>query len=240
MKAGTMGLAQGHQPHVRDAAELLQKALASVTAQDIARCFVEAETLPEEVAAELTKQHGKTRFNVAEPDLKALAETVNMLSTNVQGAQKQGSRVVDEEISELLAELNIEPEKPVAGEALAAIQGWATIEDDEEVVEALRLDAVADMTALLAGTNLSTGGDDEEDEQDQGGGGENTGRERRAPRAPPGYEELPSHFGALELAAEDNGNGDAAFYRTKAKMSMIAAHSARRERQTGIRGFVAT
>lgn len=37
MKAGTMGLAQGHQPHVRDAAELLQKAWASVTAQDIAR-----------------------------------------------------------------------------------------------------------------------------------------------------------------------------------------------------------
>ncbi|CAB1096975.1 unnamed protein product [Ectocarpus sp. CCAP 1310/34] len=238
MIVGTMGLAQGHQPHVRDAAELLQKAWASVTAQDIARCFVKAESLPEEMAAELTKQHGKTRFNVAEPDLKALAETVNTLSTSVQDAQKQGSRVVDEEISELLAELNIEPGKPVAGEAVAAIQRWATIEDDEEVVEALRLDAVEDMTALLAGTNLSTGGDDEEDEQDQGGGGENTGRERRAPRAPPGYEELSSHFGALEVAAEDSGNGDAAFYLTKAKMSMIAAHSARRVRQTDIRGFV--
>ncbi|CAB1118976.1 unnamed protein product [Ectocarpus sp. CCAP 1310/34] len=89
------------------------------------------------------------------------------------------------------------------------------------------------MTALLAGTNLSTGGDDEEDEQDQGGGGENTGRECRAPRAPPGYEELSSHFGALEVAAEDSsGNGDAAFYLTKAKMSTIVAHSARRVRQT--------
>ncbi|CAB1103823.1 unnamed protein product [Ectocarpus sp. CCAP 1310/34] len=240
MKAGTMGLAQGHQPHVRDAAELLQKAWASVTAQDIARCFVKAETLPEEMAAELTKQHRNTRFNVAEPDLKVLAETVNTVSTSVQDAQKQGSRVVDEEISELLAELNIEPGKPVAGEAVAAIQGWATIEDEEEVVEALRLDAVEDMTALLAGTNLSTGGDDEEEGQDQGGGGENMGRERRAPRAPPGYEELSLHFGALAVAAEDSGNGDAAFYPTKAKMSMIAAHSARRVRQTDIRGFVAT
>ena len=37
MEAETMGLAQGHQPHVRDAAELLQKARASVTPQDIAR-----------------------------------------------------------------------------------------------------------------------------------------------------------------------------------------------------------
>ncbi|CAB1100439.1 unnamed protein product [Ectocarpus sp. CCAP 1310/34] len=39
---------------------------------------------------------------------------------------------------------------------------------------------------------------------------------------------------------EDSGNGDAAFYLTKATMSMIAAHSARRVRQTDIRGFVAT
>lgn len=37
MKAGTMGLAQGHQPHLRDAAELLKKAWASVTPRDIAR-----------------------------------------------------------------------------------------------------------------------------------------------------------------------------------------------------------
>ncbi|CAB1101512.1 unnamed protein product [Ectocarpus sp. CCAP 1310/34] len=203
MKAGTMGLAQGHQPHVRDAAELLQKAWASVTAQDIAR---DGQHVTHERA-------GRAEAGIPRRG---------------RGDQR------------LLAELNIKPGKQVAGEAVAAIQGRATIEDNEEVVEALRLDAVEDMTALLAGTNLSTGGDDEEDEQDQGGGGENTGRERRAPRAPPGYEELSSHFGALEVAAEDSGNGNAAFYLTKANMSVIAAHSARRVRQTDIRGFVAT
>jgi hypothetical protein len=37
MKAGTAGLAEGHHPHVRDAAELLKKAWASVTTQDIVR-----------------------------------------------------------------------------------------------------------------------------------------------------------------------------------------------------------
>ena len=37
MKAGTAGLAEGHYPHVRDAAELLKKAWTSVTAQDIVR-----------------------------------------------------------------------------------------------------------------------------------------------------------------------------------------------------------
>ncbi|CAB1115493.1 unnamed protein product [Ectocarpus sp. CCAP 1310/34] len=210
MKAGTMGLAQGHQPHVRDAAELLQKAWASVTTEDIARCFVKAKTLPE---AELTKQHGKTRFGVADPDLAALTETVNTLSTSVHDAQQHGFRIVDDEISELFAELDIEPGEPIAEEAVSAIQGWATIEDDGEVVEALRLDAVDEMTALLAGTHVSTGGEEkdegEEDEEEEGGGDENTGRKRRAP---PAYDELSSHFGALEAAAEESGNGDASFY----------------------------
>ena len=70
------------------------------------------------------------------------------------------------------------------------IQGWATIEDDGEVIEALRQDAVDEMTALLAGTHVSIGGE-EEDEQQQGSGDENTGRERRAP---PAYDELSSHI----------------------------------------------
>ena len=183
-----------------------------------------------------TKQHGKTRFHVAEPDLKALAETVNTLSTSERDAQQQGSRIVDDEISELLAELDIEPEKPVAEEAVNAIHGWATIEDDDEVVEALRLDTVDDMAALLAGTHVSTGGK-EKDGEEKGGGDENTGRERRTP---PAYDGLSFHFGVLEAAAEESGNRDAAFYLTKAKMAMIAAHSAKRVRQADMKEFVVT
>lgn len=110
------------------------------------------------MAAELTKQHGKTRCHVAEP-LKALTETVNTLSTNVHNAQQQGSPIEDE-ISELLAELDIEPGKSVGEETANVIQGWATIEDDDEVVEALRQDAVDEMAALLAGTHVSIGGEE--------------------------------------------------------------------------------
>ena len=144
----------------------------------------------------------------------------------MRDAQQQGSRIVDDEISELLAELDIEPGKPVAEESVNAIHGWATIEDDDEVVEALRLDTVDDMAALLSGTHVSTGG--EEEEEEEGGGDENTGRERRVP---PAYDELSSHFSALVAAAEESGNRDAAFYLTKAKMAIIAAHSAKRVRQ---------
>ena len=95
---------------------------------------------------------------------------------------------------------------------------------------------VSYINTLLAGTHVSIGGE-KEDEQPQGGGDENTGRERRAP---PAYDELSSHFGVLEAAAEESGNGDAAFYLTKAKMAMIAAHSAKRVRQADMREFVTT
>lgn len=186
------------------------------------------------MAAELTKQHGKAQVDIAEPDLKALTETVNTLSTSVSDAQQQGSGVVDDEIAELLAELNIEPGKPLGGQAVSALQEWGTIEDDDEVVEALRLDAADDMTALLAGARISSGYD-EDDETEDGGGGENTGRERRAP---PAYGELSAHFGVLESAADESGNGDAAFHLQKAKMAMIAAHAAKGVRQTDMREFV--
>ena len=83
---------------------------------------------------------------------------------------------------------------------------------------------------------MSTGGE-KKDKDEEGGGNENTGRERRAP---PVYDELSSHFGVLEAAAEESGNRDAAFYPTKANMAMIAAHSAKRVRQADMREFVAT
>ena len=63
--------------------------------------------------------------------------------------------------------------------------------------------AQSEMTAQLAGTRVSTGR--EEDEQEDSGD-ENTGL---MGRASPVYGELSSHFGVLEVAAEESGNGDA-------------------------------
>ena len=58
-------------------------------------------------------------------------------------------------------------------------------------------------------------------------------------RAPPDCTELSPHFSVLEAAADDSGNADAAFFLTKAKMAMIAAHFAKRVRQADMREFVA-
>ena len=71
--------------------------------------------------------------------------------------------------------------------------------------------AQSKMTAQLAGTRVSTGREEEDEQEDSGD--ENTGLARRVP---PAYGELSSHFGVLEAAAEESGNGDAALYLSKA------------------------
>ena len=106
----------------------------------------------------------------------------------------------------------------------------------EDVAGGCTAFAVDDMTAQLAGTRVSTVLE-QEGEQEEDSGDENTGLARRAP---PAYGELSSHFGVLEEAAEESGNGDAALYLAKAKMAMIAAHSTKRVRQADMREFVAS
>ena len=111
---------------------------------------------------------------------------------------------------------------------------------DDEVVKAMREDAAEEMAAALAGT-LSLSDSEEEaegqEEEKEDGGDESAERGRDAP---PAYAELSAHFGVLESAAEKSGNADAAHYLSKARMTMILAHAARRTRQADMREFIAT
>ena len=204
------------------------------------RCFVKADTLPVEMVAELTKAHGKARDRIAEPELKALTKSLNTLSTSVQDANLQGSRIEDEELCDLLAGLDLIPGKGADAEATNAIRVWATIEDDDGVVKAMREDAAEEMAAALAGTLSLSDSEEEakgEEEEKEDGGDE---RAERGRDAPPAYAELSAHFGVLESAAEKSGNADAAHYLSKARMAMILAHAARRTRQADMREFIAT
>ena len=111
-----------------------------------------------------------------------------------------------------------------------------TVEDEDDVVKAMRGDAAEEITARLAGTHTDAD-TEEEEEKEEDDGDESTGRGRGAP---PTYPELSSHFGILKRAADESGNGDATFYLSKAWMAIIAAHAAQRTRQADLRGFVAT
>ncbi|CAM9471200.1 unnamed protein product [Scytosiphon promiscuus] len=235
MRAGSVGLAEGHRPHVRDAAELLKKGLASVSARDIARCFVEANTLPLPMEAELSKAHGKARGSVVDPDLKAFADTLDTISTSVHSVQQQGCHVQDEEICDILESLGITPGQPADKAVMKAVRVWGTVEDQEGVVEAMRTDAAEELTASLSG--IVNGGIAEEQEEDDEDGGESSGFGSGAPLP---YSELSPHFGTLERAAQDSGNASAALHLSRARMEMLAAHANKRTRQADLREFLPT
>ena len=130
--------------------------------------------------------------------------------------------------------LDITPGEAASEEAMDAIRVWATVEDEEDVAEAMRADAAEEITARLAGTHVDANSKEEKEEEEDDDD-ESTEPGRGAPFA---YAELSPHFGVLERAAEECGNKDAAFYLSKARMSMIAAHSAKRTCQTDLREFV--
>ena len=116
-------------------------------------------------------------------------------------AGEQGSPVTDTELVDLLANLHIIPGECTYEAAVEAAQVWATVEDYENVVEAMRLDAVDEMTAQLEGTGV--GGLDFTDDEKEDGDDERTGR---GGTVPPYYAEISSSLGLLEREAEEGGH----------------------------------
>ena len=189
------------------------------------------------------EQAGKRKAKAAEG-----AGTGQSKRPNTKGGVLSASRkrlTIQESASrkrlcDLLAGLDLIPGKGADAEATNAIRVWATIEDDDEVVKAMREDAAEEMAAALAGTLSLSDSEEEaegEEEEKEDGGDESAERGRDAP---PAYAELSAHFGVLESEAEKSGNADAAHYRSKARMAMILAHAVRRTRQADMREFIAT
>ena len=130
------------------------------------------------------------------------------------------------------------PKGPGAGKSKARkTKKFLTFEQKVEVLDMLQRKVSHEITARLAGTHVDADSKEEKEEKEEE---EDEDDESTEPGrgAPPAYAELSPHFGVLERAAEECGNTDAAFYLSKARMSMIAAHSAKRTRQTDLREFV--
>ena len=63
----------------------------------------------------LTNAHGKARGHVTDFPVKALKDALNILSMSLRDAQQQGSRVEDEDIREMLANLDITTRSTIKG-----------------------------------------------------------------------------------------------------------------------------
>ena len=105
---------------------------------------------------------------------------------------------------------------------MLAAQTWASIEDQEGVAEAVRLDQAGDVAAALKGWVVegaeSSDSEEEDDDDDEDGGMGGGGAE------PLPYEELSQHFASL-------GN----YLLKRGRMLMIGAHASKPSRQADAR-----
>lgn len=181
-----------------------------------------------------------------------LEEALNALSSTVHRATGRGSSsVVDADLVEVLVNLDISPGKPADEAAIAAARVWATVEDQEDVAQALRLD---EQDAILSGTFgdmrvvENGGGKGEEQDKDAtsgegGGDGEEGGGMATSegyvgallpPPPPPSYAEISPYFVPLEKLAEACGNADAIYNLRKARMAFIVAHASDEARRANL------
>ena len=147
--------------------------------------------------------------------------------------QESGSR---KRLSFEEKQLEIVPGRPAPPAAVVAAQSWATLEDQEDIAEALAADAKDALTERMAGIVAEEiDPSDDEKELNESGDAESGGG--RKVEAPPPYSDLSSCFGPLEQKAESAGNSEAAHFLRKAKMAFLAAHAAKPTRQADIRMF---
>ena len=135
-------------------------------------------------------------------------------------------------MADLLASLSIIPGECADEAAILSAQVWATVEDQEDVVETLRLDVVDEMREQLKDTGV--GGVDSTDGEREDGGHEMTGC---GGTVPPPYAKISSSLGLLESAAQEGGNDNAAFHLQMARMVFIEAHAPTPVEQAGIKVF---
>ena len=176
--------------------------------------------------------YGKSRASGKDPAVDGFMKTLNKMSVRVHEAQEEGSTVTDTEIIDLLANLDITPGGHADESAKQKAQEWTIIEDQEDVLEVMKLDAAEDLTNTLADIHMeeeeSSGGEEDgSDDGSTGGGGSE----------PPSYAGLSQHFGTLEKYASGCGLAEASYFLKKARMVMIEAHASKPARQADVREF---
>ena len=99
-----------------------------------------------------------------------LTATLDALSVRAGAAIKEGG-VQDSELCEVLTQLEIVSGRPVPPAAVVAAQSWATLEDQEDIAEALAADAKDALTERMAGI-VAEEIDPSDDEKELNGSGD--------------------------------------------------------------------
>lgn len=191
-----------------------------------ARCWIKADTLPPKIQAEFANAWGESAKGKigASPleNLEDLLKVMADLSLGIEGGHG------DEEMCDALSALRMKSgEKPLK-KSLSAAETWISLEDDDEVRTALRLDLWDELIGeggkegVGGAGELEAGGSGEEDDELPDGMGV-SGAAVILP--PPPYTDVAESFGALEDAASASAMHDVSFYLRKAKLAWMRARS---------------
>lgn len=117
LRAGTRGIAEGHDPHLLDAIDILVHAWNAVSNPVLAQAWVKSRILPDEVEAQLRAQYGEGDSFEREQMLNSMWKMYDSLAEN---GCLTGNTVEE-----------------------GLVKRWACVEDDKEVQEALVNDLMA-------------------------------------------------------------------------------------------------
>lgn len=184
--------------------------------------------------ARLASDVGKGASNSSKD--AGVAELMAALNALSLGVKEATAGVVDSEMSDVLAHLNMTAGRPAHPAAVKATKEWAELEEQEEIAKALAQDANDVLVEKVNNSYVeedicpsdeelepSTIEDDESGDDDE--------------ISPPSHAELSSYFGPLENYAEAYGMREAGYLLRRVKMAFLASKSATPGRQSDIRAF---
>ncbi|CAM9967348.1 unnamed protein product, partial [Phaeothamnion confervicola] len=148
MPAGPMGLAEGYDPHLLDAMELMKAAWGAMEEGSVARCWLKADILPLAMQAELQSLHGRGAA------AGAAAPAVADLEAAIRTLRIRGTEAEDEDIAEALA-LHVGYGASSAAAAAAVAQRWVQLEEEDDVAAALRSDLRGELVAAAAAATVA-------------------------------------------------------------------------------------
>ena len=183
------------------------------------------------------KARGKGWREVPRTPAWLFVGTLNALSLGVHVAAS-GPGVVDVELSDVLAHLDITPCQPAHSAAIRAAEEWAELEEQCEFAKGLAQDANDVFLEKVGNTFVEISLSDDEPEPDTVEDAESAAS--RGVKAPPSYADLSSLFGHLEQHAESCGIHEAGHFLRKAKMTFLAARAAKPARQSDIGSFTSS
>lgn len=182
---------------------------------------------------------GRNTTEVVE-DLDELCVALTRLSMAAR------TKVLDEDLCEVLNDLSIQPGDTPSQSAIKAIEAWISMEDNEEFLTALQLDMQDEL--------LEVRGEGEKNDEPEGGvkddakNGANDERdgkgdgvgEQEIPSCLPSYRAVADHMSALEAYAAQHPLPEFAYHLRQANLALLSSSAAsdRSERQADIRDFM--